>query len=110
MRFRKNVPQEVREILKQQLDEYEETTAMTKSERRELYSWVAAGHSPYENGDWLYDEWGNPMDFVSALRFWEDPPKPDWLDAPSVGYDPVSDEPVLIADSSAFDSLEEVPF
>ncbi len=42
---------------------------MTKEELHELEEWVASGRSPYDNGDYIYNDYGYPMDFVSALRF-----------------------------------------
>ena len=67
MKFEKQVPREVRELLTQQLKEYERTTKMSKEEHRLLHEWVAAGHSPYENGDCIYGA-GGPVDFISALH------------------------------------------
>ena len=53
MRFYKNVPQENREFLKEQLKKYEKEMAMTSGERKELHKWVASGRSPYDNGDYI---------------------------------------------------------
>lgn len=72
MRFRKKVPAEVREVLKEQLRKYKKNMTMTKEELHELESWVAAGNSPFNNGDFIYEENGWPMDFVSAMRFVRD--------------------------------------
>lgn len=72
MKFRKNISPEIQELLKEQLNKYEEVAPMTKSERKKLHQWVASGHSPYDNGDYLYFENGCPMDFISALRFWNE--------------------------------------
>jgi hypothetical protein len=68
MKFDKKVRREVREFLTQQLMEYEQTTPMSKEEHRELRHWVASGHSPYENGDYICGENGLPLDFISAMR------------------------------------------
>lgn len=43
----------------------------TPEEKRELHRWVNAGHSPYENGDYIVNDDGGPMDFINALRFLE---------------------------------------
>ena len=51
MRFHKNVPQENREFLTEQLKKYEKEMVMTSEERKELHKWVAKGRSPYDNGD-----------------------------------------------------------
>jgi len=64
MKFEKQVPRVTREFLTQQLKEYEQTTKMSKEERRLLHEWVGAGHSPYENGDYIYGA-GGPVDFIS---------------------------------------------
>ncbi len=68
MKFQKQVSQEVRTLLTEQLKEYEKHTSMRKEERRELHEWVSRGRSPYDNGDYLCDSDGYPLDFISALR------------------------------------------
>lgn len=67
MKFDKRVPREARKFLTQQLKEYEQTTKTSNEERRLLHEWVAAGHSPYENGDYIYGA-GGLVDFISALH------------------------------------------
>lgn len=69
MRFHKNVPRENRELLTEQLRQYEKEMRMTSDERKELHKWVASGRSPYDNGDYICTDGGYPLDFVSALRF-----------------------------------------
>lgn len=120
MRFHKNVPQENRDVLSEQLKKYEKEVAMTSDERRELHKWVSAGNSPYDNGDYIYSENGWPMDFVNAMRFVEE--QLEWfrslseeeqqeLISGSVAYDTESEEPVLIASNLyATDLEEELPF
>ncbi len=44
----------------------------TPKEKAALRSWVRAGHSPYDNGDFIAEESGRPMDFISAMRFMAD--------------------------------------
>ena len=68
MKFHKNISQEVRTFLLEQLKEYEADTPMTKEERRELHEWVAKGKSPYDNGNYICGAGGYPLDFISALR------------------------------------------
>jgi len=41
---------------------------LTKEEKKELYEWVAAGYSVYDNPYTLYDDSGGPMDFINGLR------------------------------------------
>lgn len=120
MRFHKKVPQGNREVLTAQLKKYEKEMAMTSEERRELHKWVAAGHSPYDNGNFIYSENGWPMDFVNALRFEQE--QIEWFESLSeeeqqellsgaTAYDTEADEPVLIASQlNGFDSDEELPF
>lgn len=72
MRFHKNVPRENRELLIEQLRQYEKEMRMTSDERKELHKWVASGRSPYDNGDYICSDGGYPLDFVSALRFVEE--------------------------------------
>lgn len=122
MRFHKNVPQENREILTEQLKKYEKEMTMTSEERRELHKWVAKGHSPYDNGDFIYGENGWPMDFVSALRFVDD--QLEWFESLSEEeqeallhnnepqYDTQMDEPVFCVAPylCEVDLDEELPF
>lgn len=68
MRFHRHVTREVRELLTEQLKEYESRTPMSREERRELHDWVAEGKSPYDNGDYICGESGLPLDFISTLR------------------------------------------
>ena len=44
----------------------------TPEEKRDLSSWVRSGHSPYENGDYIATDSGEPMDFINARRFLEE--------------------------------------
>lgn len=122
MRFHKNVPQENREILTEQLKKYEKEMTMTSEERRELHKWVAKGRSPYDNGDFIYGENGWPMDFVSALRFVDD--QLEWFASLSEEeqeallhnnepqYDTQMDAPVFCVGSylCEADPDEELPF
>lgn len=83
---------------------------------------MAAGNSPYDNGDYIYGENGWPMDFVSALRFEEE--HLEWFRSLSEGeqqellsestvYDTEMDEPVLIGarvNDMDMDPDAELPF
>ena len=68
MKFKRHVKRELREILMRDLKEYEKSIRMTKEERRALYEWVSEGNSPYDNGCYLYNEMGCPMDYITAER------------------------------------------
>lgn len=122
MRFHKNVPQENREFLIEQLKKYEKEMAMTSDERQELHKWVARGRSPYDNGDYICGENGWPMDFVSALRFQDE--QIEWFESLSEEekealchnnepqYDTQMDKPLCCVSSylCALDPDEELPF
>ena len=122
MRFYKNVPQENREFLTEQLKKYEKEMAMTSDERKELHKWVASGRSPYDNGDYICGENGWPMDFVSAMRFvneqleWfeslSEEEKESLLHKNEPQYDTHSDEPVFCMRFGLRDVYpdEELPF
>ena len=60
----KDVRREARVFLKRYPD-------ATSDEIDALYEWMQDGHSPYENGDSVYDDNCYPMDFIGAMRFWD---------------------------------------
>lgn len=72
MVFNKCVSGEKRKILLEQLVQYKREIIMTSDELQALEQWVSEGHSPYDNGDYIYDEDGQTMDFINALRFFKD--------------------------------------
>ncbi len=73
MKFNKNVSLECQIILAAELKEYERRFKdMTSEERHLLHMWVRNGNSPYDNGDYVCDDSGFPVDFISTLRFWSD--------------------------------------
>lgn len=78
MRFRKHVTDEKKEFLTELLKQYKSETPMSDEERKELHKWVAAGHSPYENGSFCYGA-GGLVDFISAYRAEEERQK--WFDS-----------------------------
>ena len=58
-----------RAVLREQLREYKGIIGnLTADEKKDLHQWVAGGNSVYENPYFLYDESGNPMDFISSRR------------------------------------------
>lgn len=63
--FRRENRRDMRRYLKQFPDASQE-------EKEALRSWVRSGHSPYENGTYIANESGGPMDFISAMRFLEE--------------------------------------
>ena len=124
MKFQKNVSAENRVLLKKQFDDYKKEVCMTREELRELTKWVSEGNSPYDNGDYIYTEYGVPMDFISALCFQKEHLK--WLrrlpadEQENVArklrgeYDTALDDVVFCAAESDYDWLmdpdEELPF
>ena len=52
---------------------------MTPEERKDLEKWVAAGNSPYENGDWICYEGGGLVDFITAERMMKE--QIEWFDS-----------------------------
>ena len=51
----------------------------TPEEKAELKVWVMGGHDPYDNPYSVWGEDGFPLDYITAVRFWEDfdPPEDD---------------------------------
>ena len=68
----------------------------TQEEKRDLRRWVNSGHSPYENGDYIVNDDGGPMDFISAQRFLE------------AEYQEYLRDPVVYRETS--DGKESVPY
>lgn len=124
MKFQKKVSAENRVLLKKQFDDYKKEVSMSREELRELTKWVLGGNSPYDNGDYIYTEYGVPMDFISALRFQKE--HLEWLrslpadEQENVArklrgeYDTASDDVVFCAAESDYawlmDPDEELPF
>lgn len=106
MRFQKNVSQEIRAILSNDLRRYVNEVPMNARERSELRKWVQSGRSPYDNGWHIATDAGIPMDFVNALRFIENEASVE------VAYDTALDDIVFIAgtDHPATTVTEELPF
>lgn len=108
MRFHRNISAERRNILSVQLQEYEKTMDMSIEERRELRQWVLSGHSPYDNGWYLCNEDGYPLDYINARRVIEDEAV---MKESAYAYDSASNEPmIMVSVSGNTDSAEELPF
>lgn len=122
MKFNKSVPVENREILTEQLKKYKKEIDMTPEELKAVINWISKGRSPYDNGDYIYDENGCPMDFVNAMRFEQEQQK--WWDSLTKEeqdkelkelhgqYDTESDEMIFngITPEFSIDSDKELPF
>ena len=60
---------EYKAMLRRDLQDYlARIGPLTKDEKKELYEWVASGHSVYDNPYTLYAGSGGPMDFIEGLR------------------------------------------
>lgn len=72
--------------------------------------WVYDTTSPYDNGDYVCYEGGHPVDFISALRMWEEMSKEEF---PVPVYDTGLEEPIFL-ETDLFhieiDPNEELPF
>ena len=53
----------------------------TAEEIAALRQWVKGGNNPYENGNGVYNDSCRLMDFINALRFWDDMYQ-EWLEDP----------------------------
>lgn len=61
----------LREFKREMLSYLKRFPDATPEEKRDLRRWVNSGRSPYENGDYIVNDDGGPMDFISAQRFLE---------------------------------------
>jgi hypothetical protein len=80
----------------------------TPEEKKALQSWVRKGRSPYENGWYIANESGGPMDFINALRFLEDEYQ-EFLKDPE-GYRGCPDEQPENGNSPSGSSADDLPF
>ena len=73
MMFSEGISANLQEILEIELHRYKrEIGHMTKEEWNMLVDWVYSGHSPYTNGDGVFDDDGWPLDFINTLRGWNE--------------------------------------
>ncbi|MBQ1595435.1 MAG: hypothetical protein II105_07190 [Ruminococcus sp.] len=72
IKFKSEVPSELRVYLQKEYNEYAAKTSMTEEEHKTLRNWVADGNSPYSNPALYADERGVEMDFISGWRTIED--------------------------------------
>lgn len=106
MKFHNSVSEGLRSLLRDDLQRYIKEVQITGMERQELFQWVQAGNSPYDNGWNIADDAGTPMDYIGAKRVVES--GQEFIAA----YDPVNDEPIfLIQEDCTDDSSDEgLPF
>jgi len=59
--------------LRRELKQYEASIGdLTSEERKEFHEWVNDENSVYDNPFWIAGEDGNPLCFISAIRFVSD--------------------------------------
>lgn len=106
MKFHNNISQQMRSLLRNDLQRYIQEVQMTDTERQELCQWVQAGNSPYDNGWNIATDAGIPMDYVSAKRIVE-----SGIEL-IAAYDTVNDEPIFLEKDDDTDDCadEELPF
>lgn len=106
MKFHNNISQELRSLLRDDLQRYIKEVQMTDMERQELFQWVQAGNSPYDNGWNIATDNGTPMDYIGAKRIVE------CGQALIAAYDTVIDKPIFLVQEDGTDdsSDEELPF
>lgn len=68
MKFNRYLPEETRELLERQYQEYIKITPMTKKEQRALREWVKDGHSVYENPAEIWADGQIPVEFLTVYR------------------------------------------
>ena len=69
----KYTKRDINALYHEELREYEAKIGdMSADEQKDLRKWVADGHSPYENPCLFCDGDGYVMDYIQALRIWED--------------------------------------
>ena len=63
----------LRNELRRELKQYEASIGdLTSEERKEFHEWVNDENSVYDNPFWIAGEDGNPLCFISAIRFVSD--------------------------------------
>ena len=64
---------ELRDLLRKELREYEQTIGdLTPDERKELREWIKKGRSVYDNPWYISMENGWPMDYIEASRTFDE--------------------------------------
>lgn len=71
---------QLEEYLRHEAYEYLLDADVTPDECREVLEWVKSGNSVYSNPWYLYDEGGNPMDYIAAMRTVPDLATANWND------------------------------
>ena len=73
MMFSENISAEMKAIFELELHRYNrEIGHMTREEWNLLVDWVYSGHSPYMNGNGVFDDDGWPLDYINTLRSWNE--------------------------------------
>lgn len=63
----------IKSFLRKEMKEYiKKIGYITKDEKNDLREWVESGNSVNSNPYYYSDEYGNPMDYISAMRVAEE--------------------------------------
>ena len=72
MKFKANIPDEMKEYLSKEYNDYVQKTPMTPDERKAVREWVSMGNSVYENSFMMCDEYGKPEEYLVEYRMEKD--------------------------------------
>ena len=72
LKFRGYVPEERREYLQKEYDEFVKKNKLKNDEKKELRQWVITGHSVYDNPDGFVNGYLEETDFVTNMRLERD--------------------------------------
>ena len=67
-KIKQECPQELKELLRDELSNYAASMPMTAEERIRLNNWVCGGNSPYCNPWHIADESGVEMSYLEGVR------------------------------------------
>lgn len=101
IKFKKKIPDQLKAVLEQDLEECEKRMNLSKKEKKLLKEWVSSGRSPYDNDIGICNEYGWPIDFVTALRMQKQ------TQSMTVEYQQDTGEPAYVI-SDAPDSYKDV--
>jgi len=68
MNFNVDLPDDIKEYLENQYNEYLKKRTMTKKEQRAVREWVKAGNSVYDNPDGAWLDSGVCMEYLDAYK------------------------------------------
>ena len=68
MKFKVDLPDDVKEYLEREYKEYIKKRTMTRKEQRAVREWVKAGYSVYDNPDGAWLDGGIRMEYLDVYR------------------------------------------